>query len=133
MIPAVNSTVTLTFKNDGPPSTLFQVEPTIDITGKVVNTPPWVKDPNCFAIFVANTPVPLRIINSKHVLAINGMEQGTEPEAKVETFTVAGSKGDAYTVTSENGRWACTCVGFGFRKDCKHIQAAKQDVAARST
>ena len=125
MIPAVNSTVTLTFKNDGPPSTLFAVPPTIDITGKVVNTPPWVKDPACFAIFVAGSPVPLRIINSKHVLAVNGARAELKAETKVKTFTVRGSKGAKYTVTNDGGRWACTCVGFGFRRDCKHVQEAR--------
>jgi hypothetical protein len=26
-----------------------------------------------------------------------------------------------YEVTNVNGKWACTCVGFQFRRDCKHI------------
>jgi hypothetical protein len=126
MIPAVDSTVTLTFKYEGAPSTLFKVPPAIDITGKVVATPHWVKDPACFALFVAGTPVPLRIINSKDVIAINGAKAKAKPEVKVETYTVKGSKGDEYTVTNEAGRWACTCVGFGFRKDCKHIQGVRK-------
>lgn len=123
----LNSTVTLTFKNDGPPSTLFAVPPTIDITGRVVDTPRWVKDPDCFALLVPGTPVPLRIINSKSVLAVNGAPADSIAEdTSTQTFTVRGSKGDEYIVTNEGGRWACTCVGFGFRKDCKHIHQVKK-------
>jgi hypothetical protein len=130
MIPAVDSTVTLTFANvsaalQGP---WADVQPkTIELTGKVMRRPHWVKNENCFGFFVANTPVPLRVINIKDVLKIDGAEN-TVPaqESKVETFEVAGSKGSVYTVTNENGRWACTCVGFGFRKDCKHIHQVKR-------
>ena len=37
------------------------------------------------------------------------------------TWTVAGSRGDRYTVSENNREWACTCAGFKFRGACKHI------------
>lgn len=46
-------------------------------------------------------------------------------EKKVKSFTkqVKGSKGNVYTVTRrENGSWHCTCTGFHYRKNCRHIQ-----------
>jgi hypothetical protein len=47
-------------------------------------------------------------------------------EARKETFEVEGSKGTKYIVKqAENGSWSCTCVGFGFRRTCKHVTNCK--------
>lgn len=43
-----------------------------------------------------------------------------EPEGRV--IEVRGSKGDIYRVTEVNGNYSCTCSGFKFRGDCKHIK-----------
>lgn len=37
------------------------------------------------------------------------------------TWTVAGSKGNQYTVTLSQGSWSCTCPGHGFRNRCRHV------------
>lgn len=37
-------------------------------------------------------------------------------------WTVKGSKGDEYKVTELNGSYSCTCSGFQFRSDCRHIK-----------
>lgn len=42
-----------------------------------------------------------------------------------ETWEVAGSKGNTYTVSLLDGRWACTCPGATFRSTCKHIESQK--------
>ena len=44
-----------------------------------------------------------------------------EPEGRV--VIVKGSKGDEYRVTEVNGNWACSCSGFKFRGDCKHVKS----------
>lgn len=44
---------------------------------------------------------------------------------KPGNWKVKGSKGDSYTVTSQDGQWNCTCPGFGFRRKCKHIDEVK--------
>jgi hypothetical protein len=36
---------------------------------------------------------------------------------------VKGSKGDVYQVTELNGNYSCTCSGFRFRGDCKHVKS----------
>ena len=43
-----------------------------------------------------------------------------EPEGRV--WTVKGSKGDEYKVSELNGNWTCSCSGFRFRGDCKHVK-----------
>ena len=43
-----------------------------------------------------------------------------EPEGRV--WEVQGSKGDVYKVTELRGEYSCTCSGFRFRGDCKHVK-----------
>jgi len=38
---------------------------------------------------------------------------------------VQGSKGDVYRVTELRGEWSCTCSGFKFRGDCRHIKGVQ--------
>ena len=44
-----------------------------------------------------------------------------EPTAE-KTWTIQGSKGDTYVVTLEENVYNCTCSGFKFRGDCRHIK-----------
>lgn len=49
----------------------------------------------------------------------------TEP-IKIIKIKVPGSKGNEYTVTLENNEPThCTCLGFHYRKNCRHLQEAK--------
>lgn len=47
------------------------------------------------------------------------------PNDKV--WEVKGSKGSTYTVSRKSGAWSCTCAGFKWRRDCKHMEAKKQE------
>jgi hypothetical protein len=38
-------------------------------------------------------------------------------------YIVKGSKGDEYKVTELNGSYSCTCSGFKFRSQCRHIES----------
>ena len=44
-----------------------------------------------------------------------------EPQGRV--WEVQGSKGDVYKITEVNGTMNCTCSGFRFRGDCKHVKS----------
>jgi Cft2 family RNA processing exonuclease len=45
-----------------------------------------------------------------------------EPEVtSVERWQVRGSKGDIYVVERENGHLKCSCGGFRFRGQCRHL------------
>jgi hypothetical protein len=46
----------------------------------------------------------------------------TQEESEGRVWEVAGSKGNVYKVTEANGYLSCTCSGFRFRGDCKHVK-----------
>lgn len=46
-------------------------------------------------------------------------EQAEKPSG--QTWTVAGSKGNSYTVVLSGGSWSCSCPGHGFRGRCRHV------------
>jgi hypothetical protein len=47
---------------------------------------------------------------------------------KENSWKVKNSKGNGYYTVSFNSVWNCTCTGFGFRRDCKHVQQIKKEV-----
>jgi len=44
----------------------------------------------------------------------------------VQEWKINGSKGNVYNVTLRNGSYSCECMGFGFRRKCKHVEQAKK-------
>lgn len=68
----------------------------------------------------------IRIISVKNVIDLrnesgNELMQADEVEETTKTWIVLGSKGKEYTVTRREGKMTCTCPGFQFRKQCRHI------------
>jgi len=55
----------------------------------------------------------------------------TPPSAKTVPDIVQNVKSSngkkTYTVTCKNNQWTCNCVGFGFRRKCKHIKTVQDD------
>lgn len=49
----------------------------------------------------------------------NDSEVMAKPKGQI--WTVAGSKGNEYTVSLDSGQWSCTCPGHGFRGRCRHV------------
>jgi hypothetical protein len=52
--------------------------------------------------------------------------QEEEPEGRF--WIVKGSKGDEYKITELNGNLACTCSGFRFRGQCRHVENIRSTV-----
>ena len=52
--------------------------------------------------------------------------QEEEPEGRF--WVVKGSKGDEYKITELNGNLACTCSGFRFRGQCRHVENIRSTV-----
>lgn len=44
-------------------------------------------------------------------------------QQKVESFDVQGSKGEVYKVLQGPAEVSCTCKGYFYRRDCKHIRS----------
>lgn len=92
--------------------------------GVIVNNPTWVAN-DSICMTTEDPHYPMRIIPKKYI-------DGYEPIApekkikKVKTWKFKGSKGDTYTVTRDSGRFECTCLGFQFRRSCKHVVKAKE-------
>lgn len=43
------------------------------------------------------------------------------------TWQVENSKKNGYyTVKFDKAGWSCTCAGFGYRRDCRHVQETKK-------
>lgn len=62
---------------------------------------------------------PIRVIDRNLIL-------GSAPVTITATTTkiVKGSKGQDYILTQTNNKWTCTCPGFEFRGNCKHVKEA---------
>jgi hypothetical protein len=71
---------------------------------------------------------PIRIDVRGRKFVINPVQFKTnvreeEPEGRVTE--VHGSKGDIYKVVELNGNYSCTCSGFKFRGDCRHVKSVR--------
>ena len=75
------------------------------------------------AIKVFRNPIRIDVRGRKFV--VNPVQFKTElkePEPEGRVWVVKGSKGDEYKVTDVNGNYSCTCSGFRFRSQCRHIE-----------
>jgi hypothetical protein len=97
-------------------------KPTYELRGKLTNVPKWC-GPKTIAL-IRDEDGGLSIIDHSLILKVDGKNfEVIEP--KVNSWTVAGSKGSTYVVTETGGRYTCTCTGFQFRKSCKHLGMIK--------
>jgi hypothetical protein len=76
------------------------------------------------AIKVFRNPIRIDLRGRKFVVnSVQFRTELTEPEPEGRTWTVKGSKGDEYKITEVNGNLSCTCSGFRFRGDCRHVKS----------
>lgn len=54
--------------------------------------------------------------------------EGVKPKNPklIESFVESSDGKSQYKVSFNGIQWSCTCVGFGFRRDCKHVKKIKQ-------
>jgi hypothetical protein len=94
-----------------------------EYTGKILPNPKWVAQ-DAITLSTGISEFPFRVIDRERIIGLG--EAAPVAAARSETFIVQGSKpGSTYTVTRDGSHWSCTCVGFGFRKDCKHVRECK--------
>jgi hypothetical protein len=95
-----------------------------EYTGQILPNPKWVTS-DSICISTGDTQFPFRIIDRERIVGLGAAFVSCD-KPRTETFVVQGSKpGSTYTVTRDGDHWSCTCVGFGFRKDCKHVRECK--------
>lgn len=88
--------------------------------GEVVKPHKWLTDRE-FCL-TGNKDYPIRTINMDMVEDIQLLKGSfVEVDTGVKVFNVKGSKGNSYTVTRTGKGWNCTCSGFQFRRQCKHV------------
>lgn len=103
-----------------------------------------------------NTPNHIYLVNDDRSKALGYVKSGTEdlvmfarplqfntkfrkfreitgkwsvPTTAVSTsrqWTVVGSRGDKYVITEKHDKLHCSCSGFRFRGDCRHLREVQQ-------
>jgi hypothetical protein len=76
---------------------------------------------NTIDIFRFKKPIKFSISHRKFQEIPNTFGYTIDDRPEGQTWTVAGSRGDSYTVSKNNSEWVCTCAGFKFRGACKHV------------
>lgn len=119
-VPTVGSVVKIRVRNNHGP---LMIPPRSNHTlyeGQVLPSYKWLTDREfCLS---GDVNFPIRVINIdllEDLELISGKLH--EISLDVKTYTVEGSKGNKYVVTSNSKGWTCTCHGFQFRKQCKHV------------
>ena len=100
---------------------MFPPQPDVNtFEGTVVPSYKWLTDRQ-FCITGDDT-MKIRVIDMefvKDIELLSGSMQNVN--TNIQVFEVEGSKGKKYTVTKDSKGWDCTCSGFQFRKQCKHV------------
>lgn len=88
--------------------------------GTVVPNYKWLTDRQF--CMTGDDAMKIRVINMdlvKDIELLSGSLKNVN--TNVQVFEVSGSKGNKYVVTKDSKGWDCTCPGFVFRKQCKHV------------
>lgn len=101
--------------------------------GTEVKPGKWENPAEVLCMTTGNPAFPVRSIRRKYIVSIDGGTVQPVSVPSVRQVTVPGSKpGSEYVVTVSNGKYECTCPGFGFRKTCKHsVAVGAQDSAKK--
>ena len=120
ILPEVGSEVRVRVHN---PMARGQIPPgpdTQEYLGRVLDPYKWLTDREF--CMTGDAAWPTRVINLGLVRDIEFISgQGREVRVDTQTWQVKGSRDNKYTVTCTATRWTCTCAGFQFRKNCRHI------------
>jgi hypothetical protein len=88
--------------------------------GRVLDPQRWFTDRE-FAI-TGDGQVPFRVLNMSLVRDIHYISgQGRAVDTGTKTWRVPGSRGNVYTVSRSARGWSCTCPGWQFRHNCRHV------------
>ena len=102
-------------------------------TGVVVKSASY-DEPDSFRLATDNKYYPISVISLGYVVGLeyaDGSSGATEEKkiVEIEAWEVPSSKKGSYTVTRSGKHYSCSCVGFQYRKSCKHVLQIKAQVA----
>lgn len=103
-----------------------------EYVGAIIPNPKWVAS-DCICLSTGDPAFPFRVIEKESIVKSSTKIDYTKPKEDRNVFICRGTNGNTYTITREGSIWNCTCTGFGFRKDCKHVQAAKKALIKENT
>lgn len=99
-------------------------------TGTVVPNEKW--DPPGSFCMTGDEYISVRNImlyNVRDLEVLRG-EQARKIQSGIRVFRVK-NKGHEYTVTINNNKYSCTCVGFQYHRNCKHAKAVAAKVGKK--
>ena len=89
------------------------------VEGTVIKTPSYI-DYDAVTIKTNDPDLPISIVPLR---TVEGYVPGTFPSTVVTHQVVSGA--NTYIVTVNSGKVSCSCVGFQFRRYCKHSDPYK--------
>jgi len=102
------------YKNEG------WIEKTIK--GQIVPNPKWLDD-DYVSILTDQSHFPVSMVFKQNIIGLDIAKGRTASRF----FNVKSKKtGKQYKVISSNGSVTCDCIGFQYRKSCKHSLAVKK-------
>lgn len=129
MIPQAGTVVTVTTRY--PTRSFWHKEDYEDytLTGAVLASPKWLtsdqiavsnpKHPNGFSVITLNKVIDIKTAEGAITL--------DKPTEDYKEWQFSGSKGNNYLVIRQKGKYNCTCLGYQFRKHCKHVEEAANE------
>lgn len=96
-----------------------------EYTGTIIRNHKAIKDGQ-IGLTTGRHDFDMRVIDMDRIVSVNGdlNESLAVMAPVVKVWEIKGSRGSVYTVTDDNGRRECTCPGFTYRRDCRHIGEA---------
>jgi hypothetical protein len=96
----------------------------LEYTGTIVANPSWL-DKDYITMTSGNQISPLRLIRKEHLVGYDAPKKPNKIETRTYEIKSSSRKGGSYVVTQTGSTWMCNCVGFGFRRQCRHVMEAK--------
>ncbi len=132
LCPAIGSVISVVTRYRDPASLTGEYRYNHYDNVPVVEKDPWTQ-PGEFCIPADNEPyITKRTIHVDNVfeMVVHGNVADTATETGTTFVKVAGGKGQTYTVTLVNGiAKSCECLGFQYRKACRHLKEAMGETA----
>jgi hypothetical protein len=92
-----------------------------EYTGTMIEEP-WMGSEQ-FGLTTSDRRFPMRVLSRRNVVEIGGAKIAPlSISDDVVTKIYHSSTGSKYIVKKQNGSITCTCVGFSYRKSCKHVK-----------